>query len=58
VFGCTLTGQELVDLVGQQLADYKRPRQVVFADEVPPSPTAMADRLAARRLAQQATAAS
>lgn len=56
--GCTLTGQELVNHVGQQLADYKRPRQVVFADEVPRSPTGKADRPAARRLAQEATAAS
>lgn len=56
--GCTLTRQELVDHVGQQLADYKRPRQVVFADEVPRSPTGKADRPAARRLAQKATAAS
>ncbi len=56
--GCALTARELVDHVGQQLADYKRPRQVVFADEVPRSPTGKADRPAARRLAQEATAAS
>ncbi len=56
--GCTLTGQELIDHVGRQLADYKRPRQVVFAGEVPRSPTGKADRPAARRLAQEATAAS
>jgi fatty-acyl-CoA synthase len=56
--GRTLTRQELVDHVGQQLADYKRPREVVFADEVPRSPTGKADRPAARRLAQEAAAAS
>lgn len=56
--GCALTAQELVDHVGRQLADYKRPRQVVFAGEVPRSPTGKADRPAARRLAQQATTAS
>jgi 3-oxocholest-4-en-26-oate---CoA ligase len=56
--GCPLTGQELIEHVGRQLADYKRPRQVVFAGEVPRSPTGKADRPAARRLAQEATAAS
>jgi fatty-acyl-CoA synthase len=56
--GRTLTGPELIDHVGRQLADYKRPRQVVFADEIPRSPTGKADRPAARRLAQEATAAS
>lgn len=55
--GGTLTGQELIDHVGRHLADYKRPRQVVFADEIPRSPTGKADRPAARRLAQEATAA-
>jgi acyl-CoA synthetase (AMP-forming)/AMP-acid ligase II len=56
--GCTLTGQELIDHVGRQLADYKRPRRVVFAGEIPRSPTGKADRPAARRLAQEATAAA
>lgn len=56
--GRTLTGQELIDHVGGQLADYKRPRQVVFAGEIPRSPTGKADRPAARRLAQEATAAN
>ena len=56
--GRTLTGPELIDHVGRQLADYKRPRQVVFAGEIPRSPTGKADRPAARRLAQEATAAS
>ena len=53
----TLTGPELIEHVGRQLADYKRPRQVVFAGEIPRSPTGKADRPAARRLAQEATAA-
>jgi acyl-CoA synthetase (AMP-forming)/AMP-acid ligase II len=56
--GRTLTGPELIDHVGRQLADYKRPRQVVFAGEIPRSPTGKADRPAAKRLAQEATAAT
>jgi acyl-CoA synthetase (AMP-forming)/AMP-acid ligase II len=56
--GCALTSQELVDHVGRQLADYKRPRTVVFSDDVPRSPTGKADRPAARRLAAEATATS
>ena len=35
--GRMLTGPELIDHVGRQLADYKRPRQVVFA-EIPAQP--------------------
>jgi 3-oxocholest-4-en-26-oate---CoA ligase len=54
----TLTTQELVDHVGQQLADYKRPRQVVFASEIPRSPVGKANRPAAKRIAEQATTAS
>jgi fatty-acyl-CoA synthase len=52
--GAALTGPELIEHVGRQLADYKRPRQVVFAGEIPRSPTGKADRPAARRLAQGA----
>jgi fatty-acyl-CoA synthase len=52
--GHALTGPELVGHVGRELADYKRPRQVVFADEIPRSPTGKADRPAARRLAESA----
>jgi acyl-CoA synthetase (AMP-forming)/AMP-acid ligase II len=56
--GCALSGPEVIDHVGRQLADYKRPRQVVFAGEVPRSPSGKADRPAARRLAQEATGAT
>ncbi|HEY5274602.1 MAG TPA: AMP-binding protein [Acidimicrobiales bacterium] len=49
--GATLTEREVIDHVGGQLADYKRPRQVVFVDEVPRSPTGKADRPAAKKLA-------
>ncbi len=49
--GGSLTEQEIIDHVGRQLADYKRPRQVVFVSEVPRSPTGKADRLKARQLA-------
>jgi 3-oxocholest-4-en-26-oate---CoA ligase len=49
--GGSLTEQELINHVGSQLADYKRPRQVVFVSEVPRSPTGKADRLKARQLA-------
>jgi 3-oxocholest-4-en-26-oate---CoA ligase len=56
--GYALTRLELIDHVGRQLADYKRPREVVFTDEIPRSPTGKADRPAARRLAQDAAAAN
>ena len=49
--GGSLTEREIIDHVGAQLADYKRPRQVVFVEEVPRSPTGKADRLKARQLA-------
>jgi 3-oxocholest-4-en-26-oate---CoA ligase len=49
--GSSLTEREVIDHVGGQLADYKRPRQVVFVDEVPRSPTGKADRPAAKKLA-------
>jgi 3-oxocholest-4-en-26-oate---CoA ligase len=49
--GCHATGREIIDHVGAQLADYKRPRQVVFVDAVPRSPTGKADRMAAKQLA-------
>jgi fatty-acyl-CoA synthase len=53
--GESLTEREVIDHVGATLADYKRPRQVVFVDEVPRSPTGKADRPAAKQLALDAT---
>ena len=37
--GCTLTAAEVADHCRAALADYKRPRQVVFIDELPRNPT-------------------
>jgi fatty-acyl-CoA synthase len=54
--GASLTEREVIDHVGGQLADYKRPRQVVFVEEVPRSPTGKADRPAAKKLAIDAVA--
>jgi fatty-acyl-CoA synthase len=51
----TVTEQEIVDHVGKQLADYKRPRQVVFVAEVPRSPTGKADRKTAKEMALAST---
>ena len=42
--GSSATDREIIDHVGQELADYKRPRQVVFVAEIPRSPTGKADR--------------
>lgn len=53
--GQTATEREIIDHVGAQLADYKRPRQVTFVDAVPRSPTGKADRPAAKNLALGAT---
>jgi len=49
--GVAVSERELIDHVGLQLADYKRPRQVVFVDEVPRSPTGKADRKTAKEKA-------
>lgn len=49
--GGKLTAREVIDHVGKELADYKRPREVVFVEEIPRSPTGKADRPAAKRLA-------
>jgi acyl-CoA synthetase (AMP-forming)/AMP-acid ligase II len=54
--GSSATDREIIDHVGQELADYKRPRQVVFVAEIPRSPTGKADRPAAKRLAEEAEA--
>jgi len=45
--GMSATDREIIDHVGEELADYKRPRQVVFVAEIPRSPTGKADRPAA-----------
>lgn len=42
--GATLTERDVIDHVGAVLADHKRPRQVVFVDEVRRSPSGKADR--------------
>jgi 3-oxocholest-4-en-26-oate---CoA ligase len=49
--GQIVTERELIDHVGTQLADHKRPRQVVFVDAIPRSPTGKADRMTAKNLA-------
>lgn len=53
--GAVVDERGVIDHVGSQLADYKRPRQVVFVDDIPRSPTGKADRPAARGLAEEAT---
>jgi fatty-acyl-CoA synthase len=55
--GAELTEQEVRDWVGQQLSDHKRPRQVVFVDEVPRGANNKADRVRAKELAAQASVA-
>ncbi|MBK7075140.1 MAG: AMP-binding protein [Myxococcales bacterium] len=37
--GHAITGDEVADYCRRELADYKRPRQVVFLDELPRNPT-------------------
>ena len=49
--GESLTERDVIEHVGGQLADYKRPRTVLFVDEVPRSPNGKADRRHARVLA-------
>lgn len=49
--GAEVSERALIDHVGLQLADYKRPRQVVFVEDVPRSPTGKADRRAAKEIA-------
>jgi len=46
--GAELTERDVVDHVGAVLADHKRPRQVVFVDEVVRTPAGKADRSWAR----------
>jgi 3-oxocholest-4-en-26-oate---CoA ligase len=49
--GATATERDIIDHVGKELADYKRPRSVVFVPEIPRSPSGKADRPAAKRIA-------
>jgi fatty-acyl-CoA synthase len=52
--GAELTEQEIRDYVGQQLSDHKRPRQVVFVDQVPRGANNKADRVRAKQIAADA----
>lgn len=52
--GTSLSEREVIDHVGAQLADHKRPRQVVFVDEVLRSPSGKANRSWARETAEKA----
>ncbi|HEV7870030.1 MAG: Fatty-acyl-CoA synthase [Modestobacter sp.] len=50
--GHTLTAEDVRAAVGAELADYKRPREVVFVDEVHRSPVGKADLSWAGRIAR------
>jgi len=50
--GTAATAEELRRFVGQGLADHKRPRQVVFTDQVQRSASGKANRAWAKRLAE------
>jgi fatty-acyl-CoA synthase len=50
--GHSLTAEEVRAVVGAELADYKRPREVVFVDEVHRSPVGKADLSWAGRIAR------
>ncbi len=52
--GAHRTERAIVDHVGEQLADHKRPRQVVFVEAVPRTPAGKADRAGARAIAAAA----
>ena len=49
--GSEATERELIDHVGEQLADYKRPRRIVFTTDVPRFPSGKADRKSTKELA-------
>lgn len=49
--GAELTGRDVIDHVGSQLADHKRPRQVIFVDEVARTPAGKPDRPWAKAIA-------
>jgi fatty-acyl-CoA synthase len=53
--GAELGYEQLREHVGSQLADHKRPRQVVFVDEVPRSPNGKNDRKRAKEIAVEAS---
>lgn len=52
--GHSPTDRELMNHVASLIADYKKPREVIFVDEVPRNPTGKADRVSARDMAQRA----
>lgn len=52
--GASATERDIIDHVGKELADYKRPRTVVFVPQIPRSPSGKADRPAVKRLAEEA----
>ncbi|MBO0893397.1 MAG: AMP-binding protein [Acidimicrobiales bacterium] len=54
VSGNELSEREIMDHVGALLADHKRPRQVVFVDEVLRSPSGKANRTWARETVEKA----
>jgi fatty-acyl-CoA synthase len=51
--GSSLTEDDVVELVRGSLADYKRPRQVIFVDRVERSPSGKANRTWAKELAER-----
>jgi 3-oxocholest-4-en-26-oate---CoA ligase len=54
VAGAEVSEREIMDQVGARLADHKRPRQVVFVDEVQRSPSGKANRSWARETVEKA----
>jgi 3-oxocholest-4-en-26-oate---CoA ligase len=46
--GMAVTEREIIDHVGTQIADHKRPSQIVFVKEVPRNPTGKTDRPSAQ----------
>ena len=52
--GASATERDIIDHVGKELADYKRPRTVVFVPQIPRSPSGKADRPAVKRIAEEA----
>jgi fatty-acyl-CoA synthase len=52
--GASLSDRQVIDYVGEELADHKRPRQVIFVERVERSPSGKADRNWAKDLAASA----
>jgi fatty-acyl-CoA synthase len=50
----SVTERDIIEHVGKELADYKRPRSVVVVPQIPRSPSGKADRPAVKRLAEEA----